>query len=79
MAVFGGVEQQLQGSPSQGVGGQARAAGVGSYGRFFMRILGVFVLPALVMIGVGRIAPNPDGVLVLALACMFGARYYLKP
>jgi hypothetical protein len=43
-----------------------------------MRILGVFVVPALVMVGVGRFAPNPDGVLVLALACMLGAGHYFK-
>jgi hypothetical protein len=30
------------------------------------------------MLGVGRIAPNPDGVLVLAVACMVGAGHYFK-
>jgi hypothetical protein len=49
----------------------------GSY--FFKRIVGVIVFPALVMAGMARIAPNPDGVLVLALVCMFMAANYLKP
>jgi hypothetical protein len=49
----------------------------GSY--FFKRIVGVIVFPALVMAGMARIAPNPDGVLVLALVCMFMAANYIKP
>jgi hypothetical protein len=48
-------------------------------GHLIKRILGVFVFPALVMAGLARVAPNPDGVLLLALVCAFTSSYYLKP
>jgi hypothetical protein len=44
----------------------------------FQRIVGVIVFPALVMAGMARIAPNPDGALVLALGCMFMAANYFS-
>jgi hypothetical protein len=45
---------------------------------YLKRIVGVFVFPAILMVGIASIAPNPDGALVLAVACMFAAASYLK-
>ena len=42
------------------------------------RVLGVLVLPALVMVAAARVAPNPDGALVLALGLVFGAHHFLR-
>ena len=42
------------------------------------RDIGLLILPAVFMAGIAKIAPNPDGALVLGLACMFGANYFLS-
>ena len=43
-----------------------------------IRVSGVLILPAVVMVGLAWILPNPDGALTLALFCMSGANYWLK-
>jgi hypothetical protein len=42
------------------------------------RVSGLVILPAVLMAGIAKIAPNPDGALVLGLACMFAANYLLS-
>lgn len=42
------------------------------------RVVGVLVVPALVMILGGAVAPNPDGVLLVALVCMGVANNYTQ-
>jgi hypothetical protein len=62
------------GAVRDGTAGQRRAGAA----HILKRIFGVLVFPALVMAGIARIAPNPDGALALALLCMVGTDYCLK-
>jgi hypothetical protein len=62
------------GAVRDGTAGERRIGAV----RILKRIFGVLIVPALVMVGMARIAPNPDGALVLALLWMVGTDYCLK-
>ena len=42
------------------------------------RIFGLVIVPGSLMASIATIAPNPDGALVLGIACMFGANYFLS-